>query len=72
MRDAFVRIDVAFAKKKRLPVVICTWEGERLGAYLSTRVTALEPEKGVAALKPEERVALGTPPDDAIGVPRVG
>ena len=30
MRSAFIGIDVAFAKRKHLPVVICTWEEGRL------------------------------------------
>ena len=28
--DAWVGIDVAFAKRKRLPVSVCVWEGNRL------------------------------------------
>jgi hypothetical protein len=30
MQPAFAGIDVAFAKGKRLPVVVCTWRGNRL------------------------------------------
>lgn len=29
-KTAFAGIDVAFAKGKRLPVVVCTWQGDRL------------------------------------------
>ena len=30
MQAAFAGIDVAFAKGKRLPIVVCTWQGNRL------------------------------------------
>ena len=30
MTDAFIGIDLAIAKKKRLPVCICTWQDGRL------------------------------------------
>jgi Protein of unknown function (DUF429) len=51
--DAFVGIDVAFAHHKRLPVVVCTWQGRVLKPLPLREIKALVPPAGggnVAAL----------------------
>ena len=45
MHDCFIGIDVAFAKRKRLPMVVCAWEGERLVPY-PLRTIPIEPPRG--------------------------
>ena len=53
--DAFVGIDVAFAKNKRLPISICTWRDGRL-VPLPLRQLDLTPPRGSGnrlALEPE-------------------
>lgn len=45
MKDAFIGIDVAFAKQKRLPVAVCTWSGERL-VPARLRDLPFEPPRG--------------------------
>lgn len=55
MKDAFVGIDVAFAKGKRLPVSFCTWEADRL-VPVALRGVPFEPPRGsgnVATLNPK-------------------
>lgn len=46
MEAAFAGIDVAFAKGKRLPVVVCTWNGDRLIPKPLRRL-AVEPPAGL-------------------------
>ena len=46
MQPAFAGIDVAFAKGKHLPIVICTWQGERLIPFALRRL-AFEPPVGL-------------------------
>ena len=46
MQPAFAGIDVAFAKGKRLPIVICTWQGERLVPFALRRLD-FEPPVGL-------------------------
>lgn len=53
--DAFVGIDLAFAKRKRLPVALCAWEAGRLVPRRIAEREAPEPPRGagnVAALEP--------------------
>ena len=53
MDDAFVGMDVAFARNKRLPVVVCTWQGKVLRPLPLREITAVLPPLGggnVAAL----------------------
>ena len=45
MADAFVGIDVAFAKRKRLPVSVCTWRDGRLVPE-ALRLLPLTPPRG--------------------------
>ena len=45
MREAFVGIDAAFAKRKRLPVALCRWESGRLLPY-PLRSLSIEPPRG--------------------------
>ena len=45
MNDAFIGIDVAFAKRKRLPVSVCTWRDGRLIPE-ALRLLPLEPPRG--------------------------
>ena len=45
MRKAFVGIDAAFAKRKRLPIALCSWEGGRLLPY-QLRTLSVEPPRG--------------------------
>lgn len=54
MKSCFVGIDVAFAKRKRLPIAICTWEDGRL-VPLPLRRLHITPPRGrgnVAAIDP--------------------
>lgn len=44
--EAFVGIDVAFAKRKRLPVCVCVREGERIAPLALATVRALRPPVG--------------------------
>ena len=44
--DAFVGIDVAFAKRKRLPVCVCVREEERIALLALATVAALSPPVG--------------------------
>src|SRR5215217_5177932 len=46
MREVFVGIDVAFAKQKFLPIIICEWEGERLLPLPLRRMTSRLPPRG--------------------------
>src|SRR5262245_44602089 len=51
--DAFVGIDVAFTRDKRLPVVVCTWQGRVLKPLPLREIKAVVPPAGggnVAAL----------------------
>ncbi len=53
MDDAFVGIDVAFARNKQLPIVVCTWQGEVLRPLRLREITGVVPPPGggnVAAL----------------------
>ena len=45
MRPAYVGIDLAIAKKKRLPVSVCTWNDGRLVPE-SLRLLSYEPPRG--------------------------
>lgn len=45
MNDAFIGIDVAFAKRKRLPVSVCTWRDGRLIPE-ALRLLPLKPPRG--------------------------
>lgn len=45
MTDAFVGVDVAFAKRKHLPVSICTWRDGRLVPE-ALRLLPFEPPRG--------------------------
>lgn len=54
--DAFVGIDLAFAKRKRLPVALCVWESGVLQPRYAALAGTPEPPRGagnVAALDPE-------------------
>lgn len=57
MTDAYVGIDVACAKKKRLPIVICIWDDAYLLPISLKKVSQLKPPCGsgnrVAALQPD-------------------
>lgn len=44
--DAFVGIDVAFAKRKRLPVCVCVRKGERIAPLALATVAVLRPPVG--------------------------
>jgi hypothetical protein len=44
--DAYVGIDLAIAKRKRLPVALCTWEGDRLIPVNIAEGNAPEPPRG--------------------------
>jgi hypothetical protein len=44
--DAFAGIDVAYAKRKRLPVCVCVREGERITPLPLATATALRPPAG--------------------------
>jgi hypothetical protein len=51
--DAYVGIDVAFAKGKRLPIALCVWRNNRLVPLPLAELLALNPPRGrgnVAAL----------------------
>jgi hypothetical protein len=53
---AYVGIDVAFAKKKRLPVAMCVWDNGRLLPLPLPKFVDLDPPRGkgnVAALDPK-------------------
>jgi len=71
--DAFVGIDLAFAKRKRLPVALCVWESGVLRPRHAALAGTPEPPRGagnVAALDPE-RVA-GFAEDVATYLRRLG
>jgi hypothetical protein len=46
VNSCFIGVDVAFAKHKRLPIVICAWQGSRLVPY-PLRTLNLEPPRGL-------------------------
>lgn len=50
LQSAFAGIDVAFAKGKRLPIVICTWRGDRLVPEALRRLP-FEPPAGLGNAK---------------------
>lgn len=57
MRDAFVGVDVAFAKRKRLPVCVATWRGGRLVPERLRRLSFEPPAgEGNVATMDEARV----------------
>jgi predicted nuclease with RNAse H fold len=63
LREAFVGIDVAFTRRKRLPICVCTWEEGRLTPLpLATRRDLKPPHGGgnLAALDPDEVAAFAT------------
>ena len=56
MDEAFVGIDVSFARRKRLPVVVCTWRGKVLRPLPLRQITEVLPPRGggnIAALDAE-------------------
>ena len=68
MTECFVGIDVAFAKRKRLPVVICTWEQGRL-VPVPLRGLEIAPPRGrgnAAAVRPAEVAAFADKAHDYI------
>jgi hypothetical protein len=46
MNDAFVGMDVAFARYKRLPIVVCIWQGTVLRPLPLREITAVLPPLG--------------------------
>lgn len=66
LRPAYVGIDLAFQKRKQLPLVICTWRDGRLIPELLQELGVVPPRgHGNAAILNRDvvrRFALDTPP----------
>ena len=59
MTVAFIGIDVAFAKRKRLPVSVCTWREDRL-TPAPLRDLPVEPPRGYGNVATLDAAVVGT------------